>query len=64
MPRERVTVDTWEIQSCYEGKWDCECTELNRYAMKTNMRAYRENYDRPVRVVKKRVRKDTCPNMS
>lgn len=59
MARERVTVDTWEIQSQYDGKWELECTEMNRYAMKTNMRAYRENYDRPVRVVKKRVRKDT-----
>ena len=57
MSRERKTVDTWEIQCQYNGKWELECTELNWYAMKVNRRAYLENTDRPVRVVKKRVPK-------
>ena len=52
--RMRKTIDTWEIQGYYQGKWEDECTEFNRHDAKAQLRTYRENSSYPVRVVRRR----------
>lgn len=64
MSRERKTIDCWEIHVCYDGTWENECVETNRFAMMINRRAYQENCQYPIKVVRKRYRKTEFPNFS
>ena len=57
MPRERKTVDAWEILVDYGQGWESECIELNYFSMLVNRRTYRENCNYPVKVVKRRLPK-------
>ena len=53
----RKTIDTWEIHVDYGQGWEHECTELTRAAMRENLKAYRENCNYPVKVIKRREKK-------
>lgn len=58
MTRERVTIDVWEFWCNYGEGWEYENVELSRPAMRANAKAYRENSPYPLKIRKRRVRKD------
>lgn len=39
----RKTIDVFEVQGLYLGKWELECNELNPKEAKQRAKEYREN---------------------
>lgn len=58
MSTQRKTVDVWEFWLDYGDGWTCDCIELTRAAMKENRKAYRDNCPYPLRIRKRRVRRE------
>jgi len=54
----RKTIDEYEIQGNNGYGWECETTEETYKAAKEQLKCYRENVNYPVRIVKKRVKKE------
>lgn len=50
----RKTVDTWEIQGCYNGVWEMVTTETSRGEARERIKEYRANAPMAYRIVKKR----------
>jgi hypothetical protein len=61
MKCERTTVDVWEFWTHYGDSWDCECIETSGQSMRENRKAYQQA-GVPVRIRKRRVRKDRLAN--
>lgn len=57
MPRERKTIDTWEIHVNYGDGYEHECTEFTKEELAEQKRCYAENCGYPFKVVSKRVPK-------
>ena len=56
MARQRKTRDCWRFYLNYGQGWEHEITENTFAEMKTNRKAYRENCNYPLRIVKGRER--------
>ena len=56
MAYTRKTVDCWRFYLNYGQGWEHEITEYTREAMQENRKAYRDNCDYPLRVVRGRER--------
>lgn len=54
MARPRKTRDCWRFYLNYGQGWEHEITEYSRAEMKENRKAYRENCNYPLRIVKGR----------
>jgi hypothetical protein len=57
MAYKRKTYDEWQIQGCYNGAWECVCTEDCRIDARDRLKEYRENeIGTTFRIQKKRVK--------
>jgi hypothetical protein len=57
MAYKRKTYDEWEIQGCYNGAWECVCTEDNKREALARLKEYRANeLGTTFRIQKKRVK--------
>ena len=54
----RKTYDEYEIQGKYGQSWECETTEPTFKEAKAQAKCYRQNVSYPIRIVKKRVKKE------
>lgn len=64
MSRPRKTRHVWRFFVNYGQGWEHEISEYTWDAMKENRKAYRENCDYPLRIVRGRERIDQHPTQA
>ena len=54
----RKTIDTWQLLINYGYGWEVETTENSKKEAVNQLRCYRENVKYPVKIAKKRIKKE------
>lgn len=54
----RKTIDTWQLLIDYGYGYDVELTEYSKKEAMQQLKCYRENIKYPVKIVKKRIKKE------